>query len=178
MTTKRDLAAIEARRIEGARLLKRKVTQAEVARRLEVSRQAVSLWARQLAEVNGAVGKLKAKALGRPRWLEAEQCASLSEALLKGALQAGFPTELWTVKRVRVLIEREFGVKYSNSGCWELLHRLGFSPQKPEKRALQRDEQAIVTWKRRTWPALKKSPDARGARSSSSTSPGSRRSAR
>lgn len=164
MATKRDLVAIEARRIEGARLLKRKVAQAEVARRLGVSRQAVSVWARQLSEVNGAVGKLKARTLGRPRWLDAAQCAALSTALLKGALQAGFPTELWTVKRVRVLVKREFGVVYSNTGCWELLRGLGFSPQKPEKRALQRDEEAIVTWKRKTWPALKKSPDARDGR--------------
>jgi transposase len=178
MGMKRDLEAIEARRIQGARLLKRKVAQAEVARRLGVSRQAVSVWARQLSEVNGAVGKLKAKALGRPPRLDAEQCAELPALLLKGALAAGFPNELWTVKRVRAVVKREFGVAYSNTGCWELLHSLGFSPQKPEKRALQRDEEAIVTWKRRTWPALKKSPAARGERSSSSTSPDSRRSVR
>jgi transposase len=164
MATKRDLQAIEARRIEGARLLKRKVAPAEVARRLNVSRQSVSRWVRQLAEVNGAVGKLKGKPLGRPRQLDAAQCAALSSVLLQGALGAGFPTELWTVKRVRVLIEREFGVAYSNTGCWELLRSLGFSPQKPEKRALQRDEEAIVTWKRKTWPALKKSPGAKDER--------------
>ena len=64
--------------------------------------------------------------------------------LVAGALQAGFPTELWTVKRVRALVAREFGVEYTNSGGWELLRSLGFSPQKPEKRATQRDEQAIV----------------------------------
>ena len=162
MATKRDLEAIETRRIEGARLLKRKVPQAEVARRLEVSRQSVSRWAQQLAEVNGAIGKLNGKTLGRPRRLDAAQCAALSKALLKGALHAGFPTELWTVKRVRVLVKREFAVVYSNTGCWELLRSLGFSPQKPEKRALQRDEQAIATWKRKTWPALKKTPNAKG----------------
>jgi transposase len=88
MARKRDLEAIEARRIEGARLLKRKVAQAEVARRLGVSRQAVSVWARQLEAVNGAVGKLKGKPLGRPRRLEAAQCAALSAALRTGALQA------------------------------------------------------------------------------------------
>ena len=66
MSTKRDLEVIEARRLQGARLLKRKVSQAEVARRLKVSRQAVRLWAKQLALANGAVGKLKARALGRP----------------------------------------------------------------------------------------------------------------
>lgn len=164
---KRDLQAIEARRIEGARLLKRKVSQAQVARRLDVSRQSVSVWARQLAEVNGAVGKLKARPLGRPRRLEQVQCEALSRKLLKGALAAGFPTELWTIKRVRVLIKREFGLTYSSTGCWQLLRGLGFTPQKPERRATQRDEQAIVQWKKKTWPALKKNPVAKGEPSSS-----------
>ena len=178
MATKRDLEGIEARRINGARLLKRGVQQAEVARRLGVSRQTVSTWARRLTEVNGAVGKLKAQPLGRPPRLDDAQRDALTTALLDGALQAGFPTELWTIKRVRQLVQREFGVAYSVSGCWLLLRSLGFSPQKPEKRALQRDEQAIVTWKRKTWPALKKSPNERAEPSSSSTSRGSRRSAR
>jgi transposase len=148
-------------------MLKRKVTQADVARELGVSRQAVSMWARQLAEVNGAVGKLKAKTLGRPRRLDVEQCESLSRMLVAGALQAGFPTELWTVKRVRAVMAREFGVEYSQTGCWELLRNLGFSPQKPEKRATQRNEEAILQWKRKTWPGLKKKPAARTEPSSS-----------
>lgn len=167
MGTKRDLEAIEARRLAGARMLKRKVSQADVARELGVSRQAVSLWAKQLAEVNGAVGKLRAKALGRPKRLSPEQCESLTRMLVAGALQAGFPTELWTVKRVRVLVALEFGVEYTNSGCWELLRSLGFSPQKPEKRATQRDELAILHWRRKTWPALKKKPAERDEPSSS-----------
>ena len=164
---KRDLQAMEARRIEGARLLKRKVPPAEVARRLEVSRQAVSVWARQLAQANGAVGRLKAKPLGRPPRSEPAQCEQLRQMLLKGALAAGFPTELWSIKRVRALVKRAFGVSYSNTGGWELLRSLGFTPQRPEKRALQRDEQAISAWKRKTWPALKKKPAARDAPSSS-----------
>jgi len=161
MATKRNLEALDARRVEGARMLKRGVSQSEVARRLEVSRQSVHRWAQLLEQANGAVSQLKGRSLGRPRRLDAEQCAWLSKALLAGALQADFPTELWTVKRVRALIKREFDVVYSNTGCWELLRTLGFSPQKPEKRALQRDEQAISTWKRKGWPALKKSPNAR-----------------
>ena len=167
MGRKRDLQALKQRRLEGARLLKRKVAQAEVARQLGVSRQAVSNWARQLDEVKGAVGKLRARPLGRPKRLDAGQCAALNRLLLKGALAAGFPTELWTVKRVRALIKREFGVEYSNTGGWELLRSLGFTPQKPEKRALQRDEEAIVQWKRRTWPALKKKRSGKAAPSSS-----------
>jgi len=165
--TKRDLDAIEARRIAGARMLKRKVSQADVARELGVSRQAVSVWARQLAEVNGAIGRLRARTLGRPKRLDAEQCKSLSGLLVAGALQAGFPTELWTVKRVRAVVGREFGVEYSQTGCWELLRSLGFSPQQPEKRATRRNENAILEWKRKTWPALKKKRAARAEPSSS-----------
>ena len=167
MGTKRDLASMEARRLQGARLLKRKMQQADVARELGVSRQAVSVWAKELAAVNGAVGKLKAKPLGRPRKLEAEQTGVLRAMLLKGALAAGFPTELWTIKRVRAVVKREFGLAYSHTGCWRLLRALGFTPQKPERRAIQRDEEAIVQWKKKRWPALKKTPGARGEPSSS-----------
>ena len=164
---KRDMQAIEARRLEGARLLKRKVPQAEVARRLGVTRQTVSDWAQQLAQANGAVGKLRARPLGRPKRLDAGQCQALCRMLVQGALAARFPTDLWTIKRVRALIEAEFGVRYSSTGGWELLRSLGFTPQKPERRAIQRDEQAIVRWKRKSWPALKKRPPARGGPSSS-----------
>jgi len=148
-------------------MLKRNMAQADVARELGVSRQAVSVWARQLAEVSGAVGKLKAKTLGRPRRLDVEQREMLSRMLVAGALQAGFPTELWTVKRVRAVVAREFGVEYSQTGCWELLRKLGYSPQRPEKRATQRNEEAILAWKRKTWPGLKKKPAARAEPSSS-----------
>ena len=177
MGKKRDLEAIETRRLEGLRLLKRKVSQSEVARRVGVRRQTVHVWAKRLEEVSGAVGKLRARPLGRPTKLDREQLEELRVILLAGALTAGFPTELWTIKRVRAVILKRFDVEYGMSGCWSLLRELGFSPQKPEKRAIQRNEEAIAQWKRKTWPALKKSPASRAARSSSSTSRGSRRGA-
>lgn len=177
MATKRDMEAIEARRLQGMRLLKRKVRQSEVARALGVTRQTVHIWKRRLEEVGGAVGKLGAKALGRPTKLSEQQRDGLRAILLTGALQAGFPTELWTIKRVRAVIADRYGVRYGTSGCWSLLREMGFTPQKPEKRATQRNEEAIATWKRKTWPALKKSPKPRAEQSSSSTSRGSRKSA-
>ncbi len=164
---KRDMKAIEARRIAGARMLKRKVSEAEVARRLGVTRQSVNVWAQKLAKANGALGKLKAKPLGRPKSLDARQCEALRRRLLEGALAAGFATELWTIKRVRALVKREFGVAYSHSGGWELLRGLGFTPQRPERRALQRNEQAIQRWKKKSWPALKKTPSGKAEPSSS-----------
>jgi len=176
MGTKRDLEAIEARRLKGLQLLKRNVPQSEVAREVGVTRQTVHIWAQRLAEAKGAIGKLKARTLGRPRRLSEEQRAGLRSILLVGALQAGFPTELWTIKRVRAVVKERFGVEYSTVGIWRLLRSLGFTPQKPEKRATQRDEEVIAAWKRKSWPALKKKQKSKGERSSSSTSRGSRKS--
>lgn len=110
MATTRDMEAIERRRLNGARLLKRGIAEAEIARRLRVSRQTTNTWARQLREVNGAVGKLKAKPLGHPKRLDAQELESLRGILLRGALEAGLPTELWTIARVRAVVKREFGV--------------------------------------------------------------------
>lgn len=77
-------------------------------------------------------------------------------ALLEGPTAHGFGTPLWTLKRVRLFIERRFGVRYSDVHVWRLLGQLGFSSQKPERRALERNEEAIEHWKKRTWPGLKK----------------------
>ncbi len=72
----------------------------------------------------------------------------------------GFGTELWTLKRVSVLIERQFGFKFSQTQIWLILGGLGFSVQKPECRAIERDKDAVQTWKRRTWPGLNEGPSA------------------
>jgi transposase len=63
---------------------------------------------------------------------------------------------------VGALIERHFGVKFGQTQIWRILGGLGFSVQKPERRAIERDEDAVQTWKRSTWPRLKKKPSARG----------------
>jgi transposase len=60
-----------------------------------------------------------------------------------------------------VLIERLYGVKFGQTQIWRILGGLGFSVQKPDRRAIERDEQAVQTWKRKTWPGLKKKPAAR-----------------
>jgi transposase len=169
MKYKRDFAALEERRLEAAKLLKRGVSQSEVARQLGVVRQTVAVWHKRLIE--GGKQSLKRGDLGRPRQLSAQQEKELGKALMTGALAAGYPTELWTLPRVGKLIATRFGVEYSTGHLWHLLRRMGFSCQKPEKRATQRDEAEIIRWKRRTWPALKKKPSGKAAPSSSSTSP-------
>jgi transposase len=92
-----------------------------------------------------------------------QQCEQLLQLLLQGAQANGFPNELWTLKRIAAVIRVQFGVDYHPAHVWKILRRLGWSCQVPERRALQRDEQAIAHWKRDQWPAIKKSPPPGGA---------------
>lgn len=169
MKHKRDFKALEKRRLQGARLLARGVSKSEVARQLGVARQTVAAWERRLSE--GGKEALRRGELGRPRQIDAVQERELGKVIMAGALAAGYPTELWTLQRLGKLITERFGIEYSAGHLWHLLRRMGFSCQKPEKRASQRDAAEIARWKRHTWPALKKKPGTKAASSSSSTNP-------
>ena len=158
---------LQRRRLRAGRQLTRGVAQAEVARRVGVSRTTVSTWNRELA-ASGLDG-LKARPRGRPPGLSDAQRGELMTALLGGALAEGFATDLWTLPRVGALIERRFGRTYSESQVWRILVKLGFSCQRPSSRALERNEGAIQRWKRCRWPALKKTPRNKAEPSSSST---------
>lgn len=157
---KRDLKEMELRRRKGMRMLARGISQAEVARTLEVSRQTTLNWSRMVAEDTQA---WRRKPLGRPAALGAEDLKRLSKLLVAGALSNGFPTELWTLARVATLIKREFGVTFGQANVWHVLRGLGFSSQRPAGRAIQRDEEAIAQWRAKRWPALKKRPDGKDA---------------
>ncbi|GAB4577282.1 MAG: hypothetical protein Fur0022_00130 [Anaerolineales bacterium] len=85
----------------------------------------------------------------------------MCQTLEQGALAAGFPTEQWTQARVKKVIEREFGVRYHRDYISRLLHRLGWSVQKPAVRAIERDEDLIRVWLAQDWPRIKKSAAAR-----------------
>ena len=159
-------------------MFKRGVSQAEVARELGVSRETASQW---FATWRG--GGLKALAgagrAGRLPRLTDAQLAKVEHALLQGAEANGFPTALWTLARVATVIERATGVGYATTQTWWILReRLGWSRQRPAKRALEADEAAITTWARDRWPVVKRTPDAGAPGSSSKTSRGSRSSPR
>jgi transposase len=70
----------------------------------------------------------------------------------------GYRTELWTTQRIADLIERQLGVKYHRNHVGKLLHQVGWSHQKPERRAVERNEAAIAEWKQSVWPRVKKTP--------------------
>jgi transposase len=165
--SEKEARILQRRRMRAGRMLLRGVPQAEVARRVAVTRTTVSTWNEQLQ--SGGLEALKRRARGRPSGLAAQQKDQLVRLLKEGALAQGFATELWTLRRVGQLIGEKFGHRYSESQVWRILIGLGFSSQRPTSRALERNEAAIRRWKRVRWPALKKTLQDKGEPSSSST---------
>jgi len=146
----------EERRVAGGRLLQAgHLSQAEIARRLGVSRATVNTWAKQLAA--GGLRQLRQRqSAGRPSKLTPAQRRTLVRHLKRGALAAGFPTARWTLARVQRLIEREFRVTYHPKYLNRLLRQLGWTPQVPLPRARERDEALIRAWLTQDWPRIKK----------------------
>jgi len=148
------------RRAEGVRLLEAgEMTQAEIARHLGVTAAAVSKWKRQLVE-EGAQALRARKASGRPPKLDEAAKQALVKKLEEGAVAAGFPTEQWTQARVKQVIKREFGVIYHQNYISRMLDDLGWSVQKVDPRAMERDEELIRAWLNKDWPRIKKSAAA------------------
>ncbi len=154
---KRDFSALERRRLRAARLLKRGLRPAEVARRLGVHRQSVGRWQQQL-EREGLAGLKKAGRAGRPAKVTADQLLRLEEELVRGPRAWGYSTELWTTQRVADLIQRRFGVRYHRDHVGRVLAQMGWSCQRPVGRAKERNEARIRHWKRVEWPRIKKKP--------------------
>jgi transposase len=98
---------------------------------------------------------------GRTAGLSPPQKQQLERLLLKGPRYHGYATELWTLQRVTEVIEKRFGIRYDVSSVWHILNGMGWSCQKPERRARERDEEAIAVWRKADWPRIKKSPKKR-----------------
>jgi transposase len=142
-----------------------------VARRLGVARQVAYRW--QSLWRQGGKPALASKGPAGPKAkLTPEQTQKVVRALLAGPAAHGHKTALWTLPRVSGLIEDLTGVRYHPGHVWRLLGASGFSCQRPERRAVERDEKAIRKWKKVEWPALKKRPANRGEPSSLSTKAG------
>jgi transposase len=149
-------------------LLRQGFNQSEVARRVKVCSQTVSRWAKVVSEEGERALRAAGRA-GRKPMLDGRQRQRLIARLLEGPEKLGYETPLWTCERVAHLIEQEFGIRYHAGHVWKLLRQLNWSPQRPAGRALERNEEGIRYWQRKTWPDIKKKPKKRAARSSSST---------
>ncbi len=148
---------LEQRRRRAVELLNSGLTMEAVSHRVGSSIASVSRWHQAVTE--GGLSALAAKPVpGRPRKLQKRACQRLLDLLLKGARAYGYPNELWTLKRIARVILREFGVRYHPNHVWRVLRALRWSCQVPERRAVQRDEEAVQHWKRYKWPHIKKGP--------------------
>src|SRR2546428_3764081 len=162
----------EWRRLRAWELKQQGWTQRAIARALGVTEGAVSQWCTR-ARARGAEALRHRPAPGPTPKVPPEQLARLPAFLAPGAEAYGFAGDLWTTGRVAVVIERVFGVRYHPAHVSRLLRAVGWSPQKPVRRAAQRDEAAISAWVEERWPTLKRGRQRRGGRSSGWTSPAS-----
>ena len=129
----------------------------EAARRISCGASSVMRWLR--ARQRGGEKALKVRfSPGRPPKLRRKDTEQLVRLLAKGAMARGYRTNLWTTIRIAQLIEEEFGIHYHPNHIGRLMYRLGWSHQKPKRRALERNDAAIAQWKRHTWARIKKKP--------------------
>lgn len=150
---------LEARRMLAVPMFEDGKGTFEIADIFRVTPGAVSQWKKAWLEA-GAEG-LKARPMpGGVSRMTDEQRAELRGLLVKGPRANGFDTELWTLPRIAALIEQQLGIQYESSHVSRILKRLGFSPQKPERRAREQDEEAVAAWREQDWPRIKKKPAA------------------
>jgi transposase len=158
---RRDFAAMQDRRMRAVDLFEQGVISAEVARQVGVSHQIVSDW-RAAWRRSGRDGLRGAGRAGRLPELSRDQFAYVELELVKGAEANGYPNDVWTLQRVAEVIERVTGVSYHPAHVWSILrHGLKWSWQRPARRAIERNDEAIQRWVKRRWPQLKKAHSAR-----------------
>jgi transposase len=152
---------MEERREEGGRLLKAgKLSQAEIARQLGVSRTTVSDW-EKVIEAKGLRGLRRRVSSGREPKLTAEHKKRLKRLLDRGAIASGYPTDRWTLVRVCELIKKEFDTSYHPNSIKRILDKLGYSVQKPLPRAAEQDRKLVEAWLEKDWTRIKKESAAR-----------------
>jgi len=146
---------LEDRRKRALALLDSGYSLNEVGRRIGCNASSVMRW-RNARRKRGAEGLRVRSSPGRPWKLDRKQRQRLVQLLLQGPRMHGYRTNLWTTARIAELIDREFGIQYHRDHVGRLLHSLNWSPQKPERRALERNDEAIEHWKQKHWPRIKK----------------------
>jgi transposase len=155
MRPKGSKAELEARRRRAVGMVRSGRGVSKVAHLVGVCSRSVSRWMRAY-EAGGEAG-LDAKPQKGPKpGLSRDDLAVLEGELLKGPRAHGFPTELWTLARVAEVIDRRFGVAYHPCHVWKVLRRMGWSAQKPERRAREQDEDAVNRWREEEWPRIKR----------------------
>lgn len=142
-------------RFRAGKLFEKGISQSDIAKKFRVTPAAVSYWHQAWKRQGKAGLKSKGKP-GFPSRLTLEKRKIFRAAILKGPQKYAFETNLWTLSRLAMVMKQVTGVKLSRNRTWEIVRSLGFTCQKPQVRAKQRDEQAIKAWKEKKLPGLKK----------------------
>lgn len=143
-----------------------------VARKIGCAPSSVMRWRNLRNEKGDEVFNVRLPP-GRPSRLNAKQLKKLERILLKGPLACGYKTDLWTTQRIADVIKSEFGVSYHRDNIGRMMKKLGWSHQKPDRRAIEQKKDQVEKWKNEDWPRVKKTPNGWAPISSSSTSQGS-----
>jgi transposase len=155
-------------------LFEQRVPAGQVASRLRVSAKSAYRW-QQVWRREGREGLHSKGPSGSVCRLDEARLSRLQDELDAGPAAYGWvEDQRWTLPRITMLIARLFHVRYTERGVSYLLHRIGWSPQVPVHRAVERDETAIATWRTETWSRVRPSPATLGRGSASRMRPGSR----
>lgn len=155
LVKERDHKALEHRRMAAGRLFSKGVSQYKVAKHFKVSTAAANQW-HKAWRARGEDGLVS---IGNPGFASVytkEKKANLKSLILEGPKKYGYDTDFWTVQRIAAMARRKLGIRLQITQTWRTIISLGFSCQKPERRAKERNERAIKEWKIETFPRLKK----------------------
>lgn len=145
----------EKRRLKAIDLLKKGRTQYFIANKLGVSYEAVSQWVKAYKK-KGKKGLLSKGKSGPKGRLSQAKKQKIRQAILKGPKAMGYPTDLWTLERLAALIKKIAKVEYHPGHVWKIIIGLGFTCQKPQTKAKERQEKVIKEWRKKTFPRFKK----------------------
>ena len=152
MRTNGTSEQLSKRRQRALELLKQGKSVKEAAAKIKVSEHSVRRWRQEQK-----YPKKKSERLpGRAAYLLEAQLKNLEQELLCGAFAHGYSEDYWTLDRVGHVIWTLFKISYTPSGVWRLLDRMNWSCQKVQRIAIQRNDEAIVSWHHRVWPRIKK----------------------
>ena len=145
----KGMTEMEWKRKQGMELLRSGTKQAHVARKMGVNRRTVYDWRKRMDNDQDFRNRKKK---GRNSRLTDDQKKRLKEIIDNGAVSYGFLTDLWTLKRIAAVIEKEFGVHYNTTYIWQLLRVLGYSAQIPIAVAMEKDDDYVKRWLSEEYP--------------------------
>jgi transposase len=150
---------LEARRSRALVLLKQGNSPTEVAKAVGAARSTIYEWRDKQAGKPIRRSRRQSRRSRRPGGqskLSDKQIKQLERELSQGAPAYGFLGDYWTLERVVLVIWQKFAVRYSVSGTWHVLQRMGWSSQKQQRVCVKRSDEAVAEWRQKIWPRLKK----------------------